>query len=213
MHIPAERQHSPTYFATYPFNLLKNEKGETIIMVYILLGNGFETIEALSPCDVLRRAGIEVKLVSLNQGLEVVSGQGITVKGDCLLSDVSMKSMDMLVLPGGLGGVHEIMSSVQAQFIIQKAAERGKWVCAICAAPTILAQLGLLDRRQAVVYPGMEEQMFSAVVLKGQSVVVDGRFVTGEAAGSSIEFGLKLIEVLKSKEDADKVRNGIHYHG
>lgn len=182
-------------------------------MVYILLGNGFETIEALSPCDVLRRAGIEVALVSLSDRLEVVSGQNVTVQADCTLKDVELEKMELLVLPGGLGGVHEILDSVPAQVLIQRAAERGKWVSAICAAPTILAQLGLLDRRQAVVYPGMEEQMFSAVVLKGHPVVQDGRFITAEAAGSSVAFGLQLVKVLRGQEVSDQVRHAIHYHG
>lgn len=181
-------------------------------MVYILLGNGFETVEALAPCDVMRRAGLDVALVSLGSSLEVTSGQGVKVTADITLDQVSTKDMELLMLPGGLGGVNEIMNSMSAMVLIQKAAEKGKWVCAICAAPTILAQLGLLDRRNAVVYPGMEEQMFSAVVLKGAHVVQDGRFITGEAAGSSIEFGLKLVEVLKGKETMETVKNGIHYH-
>lgn len=181
-------------------------------MVYILLGNGFETVEALAPCDVMRRAGLDVSLVALGPNLEVTSGQGVKVLADITLDQVSTKDMELLMLPGGLGGVSEILNSMPAMILIQKAAEKGKWVCAICAAPTILAQLGLLDRRNAVVYPGMEEQMFSAVVLKGEHVVEDGRFITGEAAGSSIEFGLKLVEVLKGKEIMEQVKNGIHYH-
>lgn len=181
-------------------------------MVYILLGNGFETVEALAPCDVLRRAGIEVSLAAVGDSLDVVSGQNITVRSDCLLEDVTLDNMELLMLPGGLGGVHEILSSIPALTLIQQASELGKWVTAICAAPTILAQLGLLDRHNAVVYPGLEEQMFSAVVLKGQHVVEDGRFITGEAAGSSIEFGLKLIEVLRGREVSDQVKDGIHYH-
>jgi 4-methyl-5(b-hydroxyethyl)-thiazole monophosphate biosynthesis len=159
----------------------------------------------------MRRAGIEVALVSLTEELDVVSGQGITVKADITLSQVNMKQLEMLMLPGGLVGVKNIMGSIPAQVLIQKAAEKGKWISAICAAPTILAQLGLLDRRNAVVYPGMEEQMFSAVVLKGKGVVVDGRIVTGQAAGSSIDFGLTLVEVLKGAEAKERVRAGIHY--
>lgn len=182
-------------------------------MVYILLGNGFETIEALTPCDLLRRAGIRVQLVSMTDERNVISGQGVQVTAECLLEDVKMDKMDMLVLPGGLGGVREIMSTPAAQVLIQKAAEEGKWIGAICAAPTMLAQLGLLDRRHCVVYPGMEEQMFSAVVLKGQQVVQDSRMVTAEAAGSSIPFGLKLIEVLRGAEASEQVRSAIHYHG
>ncbi len=181
-------------------------------MVYILLGNGFETIEALAPCDVMRRAGIQVQLVSVTNELSVISGQGVQINAECRLRDVNLDKMEMLVLPGGLGGVREIMSVVDAQVLIQRAAEEGKWIGAICAAPTILAQLALLDRRHAVVYPGMEDQMFSAVVLKGKHVVQDSRFITGEAAGSSIEFGLKLVEVLRGKEASDKVKQAIHYH-
>lgn len=181
-------------------------------MVYILLGNGFETVEALTPCDVLRRAGVEVALVTVNGDKSVVSGQNITVQADLTLDQVSLDNMEMLVLPGGLGGVHNILSSIDAQVMIHNAATEGKYVCAICAAPTILAQLGLLDRRSATVYPGMEEQMFSAVMMKGAHVVEDGRIITAEAAGSSFEFGLKLIEVLRGKEASDKVKNGIHYH-
>ncbi|MCD7838877.1 MAG: DJ-1/PfpI family protein [Clostridiales bacterium] len=182
-------------------------------MVYILLGKGFETIEALAPCDVMRRAGIEVAMVSLTDNLEVVSGQGIKVLADITLDQVEPDRLELLMLPGGLGGVEAILNSMPAMVLIQKAAERGKWVCAICAAPTILAQLGLLDRRKAVVYPGLEDQMFSAVVLKGERVVSDGRFITGEAAGSCIDFGLRLVEVLKGTEIMEQIREGIHYHG
>lgn len=182
-------------------------------MVYILLGNGFETIEALAPCDVLRRSGIQVHLVSVMDELTVMSGQGVSVTADCLVEDVQMERMDLLVLPGGLGGVRAIMSNPNAQTLIQKANEEGKWIGAICAAPTILAQLGLLDRRHCVVYPGMEEQMFSAVVLKGERVVQDSRIITAEAAGSSIDFGLKLVEVLRGAEASAEVRESIHYHG
>lgn len=181
-------------------------------MVYILLGDGFETIEALAPCDTLRRAGVPVCLVSLNDSLTVTSGQGISLTADITLDQVDRKDLELLMLPGGLGGVESIMNSMPAMTLIQKAAEHGQWVCAICAAPTILAHLGLLDRRNAVVYPGMEEQMYSAVILKGSTVVVDGRFVTAEAAGSSIAFGLKLVEVLRGEEAMQKVKQGIHYH-
>ena len=109
-------------------------------MVYILLGNGFETIEALAPCDVMRRAGIEVAMVSLTDSLEVISGQGVKVQADTTLDQVDTEKMEMLMLPGGLGGVEAILNSMPAMVLIQKAAEKGKWVCAICAAPTILAQ-------------------------------------------------------------------------
>lgn len=179
-------------------------------MVYILLGDGFETVEALAPADLLRRAGVQVALVGIN-GKTVVSGQNITVQADITLDDVDFDQLEMLVLPGGLGGVDNIHKSIPAITLIQKAAEQGLWVAAICAAPTVLAHLGLLDRRNAIVYPGMEEDMYSAVVKVGQKVVVDGRFITGQAAGSSFDFGLKLVEVLRGKEVREQVRMGVHY--
>ena len=116
-------------------------------------------------------------------------------------------------LNGGLGGVNAIQNSLTAQGLIQGAYDRGIWLAAICAAPTILAGMGLLDRRSAVCYPGMEDQMYSAVVQKGEHVVVDGRFITGEAAGSSFAFGLKLVEILMGAEAAAQVKHAVHYHG
>ena len=180
-------------------------------MVYILLGDGFETVEALTPADLLRRAGVDVALVGIH-GKTVVSGQNITVQADITLDEVQFDGMEMLVLPGGLGGVDNIHKSIPAITLIQKAAEQGLWVAAICAAPTVLAHLGLLDRRNAIVYPGMEEDMYSAVVKVGQKVVKDGRFITGQAAGSSFDFALKLIEVLRGKEASEQVRRGVHYN-
>ena len=179
-------------------------------MVYILLGNGFETVEALAPADLLRRAGVPVTLVGV-EGKQVLSGQNITVQADMTIDQVSYDNMEMLVLPGGLGGVNCIHKSIPAITMLNKAAELGLWVAAICAAPTILAHQGLLDRRTATVYPGMEEEMYSAVVDSKQSVVVDGRFMTGRAAGASFDFGLKLVEVLRGAEAAEKVRSGVHY--
>lgn len=180
-------------------------------MVYILLGNGFETVEALTPADLLRRAGVEVKLVGI-EDKQVVSGQSITVQADITLDQVNFDDLEMIVLPGGLGGVDVILKSIPAIALIQKAAEQGHWVTAICAAPTILAHLGLLDRRNAIVYPGMEEDMYSAVVKVGQRVVKDGRFITAQAAGSSFDFALKLVEVLRGKEVSEQVRLGVHYN-
>lgn len=180
-------------------------------MVYILLGDGFETVEALTPADLLRRAGVDVALVGIH-GKTVVSGQNITVQADITLDEVQFDEMEMLVLPGGLGGVDNIHKSIPAITLIQKAAEQGLWVAAICAAPTVLAHLGLLDRRNAIVYPGMEEDMYSAVVKVGRKVVKDGRFITGQAAGSSFDFALKLIEVLRGKEVSEQVRMGVHYN-
>lgn len=180
-------------------------------MVYLLLADGFEEAEALVTADLIRRAGIPLTLVGLDS-LSVTGAHAITVAADQVLSDVAMEDMEMLILPGGMGGVENIQMNLFAQGMIQRAAEKGAYVAAICAAPTILAHLCLLDRRKAVCYPGMEDQMYSAVVQRDAHVVADGRFITGEAAGSVFEFGLKLVEVLRGKNSADQVKHSVHYH-
>ena len=181
-------------------------------MVIILLGNGFEESEALVPADLLRRAGVEVKLVGVD-GMQVTGGHGITVAADAALEEIHPAEVEMLVLPGGLGGVEAIAGSLRAQSLIQRCSDHGCWLAAICAAATILAILGILDRRQAVCYPGMEEEMGSAVVQKGACVVVDGHIITGQAAGSAFDFGLALVEALQGPGAAGKVRDAVHYRG
>ena len=181
-------------------------------MVAILLGTGFEEAEAMVPADLLRRAGIEVALVGL-EGRQVSGSHGIPVIADTTLEELDRDTVDMLMLPGGLGGVEAISSNVHAQALIQYCYDHGRWLAAICAAPTILANLGMLDRRRAVCYPGMEDLMGSAVVQKGSPVVVDGHIITGEAAGSSFPFGLKLVEILKGASAAEQVCHAVHYHG
>ena len=181
-------------------------------MVAILLGTGFEESEALVPADLLRRAGIEVRLVGVD-GPAVTSAHGVTVTADLTLAELDREAVDMLVLPGGLGGVEVLQGDRHVQALIQHCYDEGRWLAAICAAPTILANLGFLDRRRAVCYPGMEELMGSAVVQKGAPVVAEGHIITGEAAGSSFPFGLKLVEVLKGAEAARQVCHAVHYHG
>ena len=181
-------------------------------MVAMLLGTGFEEAEAIVPADLLRRAGVEVTLVGLD-GRQVVSSHNITVTADLTLEELDREQVDMLMLPGGLGGVEAISSNIHAQALLQYCYDHGRWLAAICAAPTILANLGMLDRRKAVCYPGMEELMGSAVVQKGSPVVVDGHIITGEAAGSAYPFGLKLVEILKGPAAAAQVKDAVHYHG
>ncbi|MCI2105350.1 MAG: DJ-1/PfpI family protein [Intestinimonas sp.] len=181
-------------------------------MVYLLLGNGFEEMEAIVTADLLRRAGAETALVGVD-GLSVTGGHGIVVTADLALAQTDPDKMEMLVLPGGMGGVQSILENRTALLLIQRAWQQGCYLAALCAAPLILSHLGLLDRRRAVCYPGMEEQMGSAVMLKGKRVVVDGRIITGEGPGTSYDFGLKLVEVLKGAEIAARVRENVHYHG
>ena len=179
-------------------------------MVYILLADGFEEAEALVPTDLLRRAGVETALVSL-RGELVTGGQGVRVQADLELSQVDLARAEMIVLPGGRRGVQKLERESAVEALVQEAVDRGLWVAAICAAPTLLARWGQLRGRRAVCYPGMEGDLRGALPQMEESVVVEGKLITGRAAGSAFDFGLALVEALAGPERAREVRHGIHY--
>lgn len=182
-------------------------------MVCVLLGAGFEESEALVPVDLLRRADVEVCLTSLTDTPTVRGGHGITVQADRPLSQVDPAEVELVLLPGGLGGVDAIKSCPAALELVRAVHARGGMLAAICAAPTILASLGLLEGRRAVCYPDMENEMVGAQVAVGSPVVLDGTILTAEAAGSSFLFGVKLVELLKGASAAETVKHAIHYRG
>jgi 4-methyl-5(b-hydroxyethyl)-thiazole monophosphate biosynthesis len=171
-------------------------------MVYILLADGFEEAEAIVPADLLRRAGVQVALVGVT-GAQVTGAHGIAVACDRELSQVKDEP-ELVMLPGGLGGVENLGASSAAMELVQRTAQAGRYVAAICAAPSLLGKLGLLKGRKAVCYPGMEETM-GADAQRGHSVVVDGKFITGEGPGAAFDFGLKLVETLKGPAAAAQV--------
>ena len=179
-------------------------------MVYILLAPGFEEAEALAPADLLRRAGIETKLVGLTAA-PVPGGQGIQVAPDLPLDQVDLDRADMIVLPGGSLGVKNLGAEPAVEALVRQAAQRGIWVAAICAAPTLLAQWGLLHGKRAVCYPGLEPRLGDALP-QDFSVVEAGKIITGRAAGSAFDFGLKLVSVLKNTEKSEEVLHGICYY-
>lgn len=178
-------------------------------MVCILLAPGFEEMEALVPADLLRRAGVEVALVSL-EGELVPGGRSIAVKADLPLSEVKLEGMEALVLPGGGVGVANLGGDPRVEALVKQAAEQGKVLAAICAAPSLLSKWGLLAGKKAVCYPTWQDKLAGADYRPGDKLAVDGRTVTGQAAGASFEFGLKLIEVLRDAETADRVRKEIY---
>ena len=178
-------------------------------MVYIILGTGFEEMEAICPCDILRRGGVDAKLAGIG-GTQITGGNGITVQADCTVEEMDLEQMELIMLPGGMGGVHSILGSETAMEAVRYAHEQGRLVSAICAAPTILAKLGITDGKQAVVYPGLEEQMGSAR-MQDVNAVRDGRVLTGRAPGAAVDFGLMLLEALKGAETAAQVRAGLVY--
>ena len=181
-------------------------------MVCILLWNGFEEAEALVPADLLHRAGVEVSLTALD-GEFVTGSHNITVKADTTLDHVDPTAVELVMLPGGLGGVKALGDDPRTAPFVRSVLDRGGLVAAICAAPTLLAAFGLLDGKKAVCYPGMEGEMVGALPQPSVPFVVDGSIITGEAAGSAFPFGLKLVEILRGLEAAQKVKDAVHYHG
>ena len=176
-------------------------------MVYMFLGTGFEETEAITPLDLMRRAGIEVKTVGLS-GKIIYGSHGIGIEADILPEEVDLSTIDMIVLPGGLVGVASIRASSWAMAAIRSAYENGKFIAAICAAPTILAELGITDGKHAVCYPGCEENMGSAMIENAASVR-EGKVITGTSAGCATAFGLSLIRALRGETAANTVAEQI----
>lgn len=183
-------------------------------MVAILVANGFECAEALVTLDLLHRAEMNACLTALDGG-EVVSANGVVVKADQVLTELGTEAflaeLDLLILAGGMENVTTLRNAPAVKEVVARMAEAGKPVAAICAAPLILADLGLSDGKNVVCYPGLEPDMGAARVQKGSKVVVDGRLITGQGPGVVFDFALKLIEVLKGEETMRKVKDEIHY--
>lgn len=177
-------------------------------MVYVLLGTGFEVTEAMVPLVMMRRAGIEVCTVGIN-GKTVYGSREIGIVADIELHEMNLTDMEGIILPGGLGGVASIRESRQALEAIQFAWDNKKLVAAICAGPTVLAQLGITDGRNATCYPGCETQMGTAVIVPDAAAVTDGNVITGTSAGCAIPFALQLITYLKGKDTADEIAQQI----
>lgn len=177
-------------------------------MVYIVLGNGFEEMEAVIPCDMLRRAGIPVQFAAIGS-LNVLGNRGITIQADISVEEINENELEMIVLPGGLGGVQSISHCKTVLDIVRRAWDSGKYIAAICAAPTILAKLGITDAKPVTCYPGMEEQMKSAVMMNNTKVVVHSKLITAQAAGSAFAFAAALITALKGETIATQVTDGI----
>jgi 4-methyl-5(b-hydroxyethyl)-thiazole monophosphate biosynthesis len=174
----------------------------------IFLAEGFEEIEAIAPIDILRRGGIEVITVSISNKNEVYGSHGIPVKADTLFKEIDFSTADLLCLPGGMPGTKNLDNHQELKDLIVRHANSGKNLGAICAAPSILGKLGLLNGKEAICFPGFEDQLIGAK-LSNKKVVRDGNIVTAKAAGVAVEFDLKLVEILKGKLVSDQVAASI----
>ena len=172
-------------------------------MVYVLLGTGFEEMEALAPIDLLRRAGIGVITVGLN-GQTVFGGHNVGFRTDITIEEMDLTQLEMIVLPG----VASIRNCPQAMEAVEFAYKNGKFVAAICAAPTILAGLHITDGIPAVCYPGCEDQMGDALMME-KACVRHGQVITAASAGCAIPFALELIRALRGDEAAQQIADQI----
>ncbi len=173
-------------------------------MIYVLLADGFEEIEALAPVDILRRAGLPVKTVGIT-GKAVCGSHGIPVTAD-VTPDEATEKLDLLVLPGGMPGAANLDQSPAAEALLRRAIDEGAHIGAICAAPFILGKRGLLQGKRAVCYPGFEGELCGATLCgEGVHVVTDGKITTAIGMGAASEFGLALLQALGHEDKATKI--------
>ena len=177
----------------------------------MFLANGFEETEAIAPLDLLRRAGADVKTVAVGTETCVVTGShGITVTADAHEANADFSDAEMVILPGGLPGAHNLFASEYVKTALLTADKNGGYLAAICAAPYVLGQHGFLRGKKATCYPGFEDKLTGAVKVS-DPVAVDGKIITAEAMGAAIPFGLALVTALYGKEAADKIASAIYY--
>lgn len=179
---------------------------EWVLMKVLLhLADGFEEIEALSTLDILRRADIDTTTVSIMGRIEVKSSRGVIIQADKVFSDINYQEFDMIILPGGPGTTlldqHEELKSHLKNYDAE-----GKWIAALCAAPSVLGKLNLLNGKNAVCYPGYENDLLGAKVSLSEKVVVDGNIITSRGPGTSFDFAFKIVEVLKGSVLVDELK-------
>jgi len=177
---------------------------------FIFLADGFEEIEAITTIDILRRAEIQLTTVSVSDKKEVRGAHGISVMADSLFSEADFSGNDLLCLPGGMPGTKNLDAHEGLKNLIQKQAEQGKKLAAICAAPSILGKMGLLKGKKAVCYPGFENQLTGAT-LSEDAVVKADNIITAKGAGVAVQFALKLVAELKGQASADKIADDLMF--
>lgn len=175
-------------------------------MVLVHFADGFEEIEAISVVDILRRADINIQMVSITGKREVTGAHSITVLADVLYENVDYSDVDMIILPGGLQGTQTMDNHAGLKEQLLLAAQQGKWVAAICAAPTILGKMGLLKGKSATCYPGNEQYLQGADITATGSTIIDGNIITSRGPGTSLDFALTIVEALRGSELANTIR-------
>ncbi len=175
--------------------------------VLVPLAQGCEELEAVTVIDLLRRAGIEVVAAGLD-GQPVKASRGVVLMPDCSLDEALRQDYDMLVLPGGMPGMTHLKSDNRILALLRAMAAEGKYTAAICAAPAVLAEAGLLDGKRATSFPGFLDGR-AELQSDGADVVVDGTVITSRGPGTAMDFALQLVEILAGKAKRDEVESGL----
>lgn len=176
----------------------------------IFLAPGYEEVEMLTVVDLLRRADISIDMVSITDDLMVCSSHNVMIKADCLFADADFAEAQMIILPGGIPGTPNLLADAPLTEQIRKFKAEGKWLSAICAAPTVYDSLGIFEGCKATCYPSFADKLKDAAYIK-QPVVVDGIFTTSRGAGTTIEFAAAIIERFKGRAKADEILEKIIY--
>lgn len=177
--------------------------------VLVPLADGCEELEAVTIIDLLRRAGIEVVVAGLKPGI-VKASRGVLLVPDCTLDAALQDEFDMLVLPGGMPGMTHLREDSRIRGLLQKLASENKYTCAICAAPVVLAEVGLLEGKSATSYPGFLDSMkLDSTSLSNAPVVTDGKVITSRGPGTAMDFALELVFVLCGQAKRDEVEAGL----
>lgn len=177
----------------------------------IFLATGYEEVEMLTVVDMLRRAKISIDMVSITDQKEVTSSHNVTITADKTLSEVNFDEAEMLILPGGIPGTPNLRACDPLCEKLKEFAANGKKVAAVCAAPTVLGELGILAGKKATCYPSFADKLATGDYVK-QPVVTDGNVITSRGMGTCIEFAGAIIETLKDKATADAVKEAIIYN-
>ena len=178
-------------------------------MVYVFLAEGFEEIEAVTPIDILLRAGLTVKTVAVGAS-PVTGAHGLSSTADMDIGEVCLDEAELIILPGGMPGTKNLENSDTIRTFVRRAHEKNIPVGAICAAPSILGHMGLLAGKSATCFPGFEETLVGAHV-KEEAVVADGSIITARGAGCAAEFGFTLAAMLVGEETAAQLRRSMQY--
>ena len=177
----------------------------------IFMADGCEEIEGLTVVDILRRAGLEIEMISISKSKTVTGSHGITFLTDTVFEDVNFDELDAVVLPGGMPGTLHLGAHEGVQSVIRQFSSANKLTAAICAAPSVLGSAGILNGKHAVCHPGFEEKLTGAVISE-ESVMTDGNIITSRGMGTAIDFALAIVSYLKDDAAVDDLKQKLVYH-